>query len=142
MSYWRPSTVEESQLEDLAAKGLLPPKAVAHWRALPVENEEPQHDTGEIVSLLAFHEHSLGRKKTAKKAKRRQVKEMEIARRVRMGEDRDAVQEEYESEPLTDSDDGDRSKEEGSVSGDADSLVAKLHSLHRVADPRGVQDVR
>jgi hypothetical protein len=30
----------------------------------------------------------------AEKAKRRKVKEMEIARRVRMGEDRDTVQEE------------------------------------------------
>jgi hypothetical protein len=30
MSYWRPSTVEDSQLEDLATKGLLPMKAVAH----------------------------------------------------------------------------------------------------------------
>jgi hypothetical protein len=59
MSYWRPSTVE-SQLEDLAVKGLLPPKAVVHWRAPPVEHEEPHPDPRKIVSFLAFHEHGLG----------------------------------------------------------------------------------
>jgi hypothetical protein len=32
MSYWRPSIVEESQLENLTVKGLLPPKAMADWR--------------------------------------------------------------------------------------------------------------
>jgi hypothetical protein len=36
---------------------------------------------------------------------------MDIAHRVRMGEDRDAVQDELESEPLFDSDDGEESKE-------------------------------
>jgi hypothetical protein len=40
MSYSRPSTVEELQLEDFTAKGLPPPKAVAHWRAPLVEHEE------------------------------------------------------------------------------------------------------
>jgi hypothetical protein len=60
-------------------------------------------------------EASLARKKMiAKKAKRRQTKEIEIARRVRMGEDHDTIQEEYESEPSTGSDDSDRSEEEES----------------------------
>jgi hypothetical protein len=75
---------------------------------------------------MAHVEASLARrKKMAKKAMRRQVKEMEIAHRVRMGEDRDTVQEEYESEPLTDSDQGDRSQEEESESGGADLFVVK-----------------
>jgi hypothetical protein len=60
MSYWRPSTVEESQLEDLAVKGLVPPKVVAHWRAPPVEHEELHPYPGEIVSFLTFHERGLG----------------------------------------------------------------------------------
>ncbi|RLM54761.1 hypothetical protein C2845_PM10G12180 [Panicum miliaceum] len=40
MSYWRLSIMEESQLEDLVAKGLLPPKAAAHCRVPLVEHEE------------------------------------------------------------------------------------------------------
>jgi hypothetical protein len=43
------------------------------------------------------------KKKKIEKAKRRQEKEMEIARRVRMGEDRDIIHEEYEPELSTDS---------------------------------------
>jgi hypothetical protein len=60
MSYWRPSIVEESQPEDLGAKGLLPPKAVAHWRAPPVEHEEPHPNPGEIMNFLTFDESGLG----------------------------------------------------------------------------------
>jgi hypothetical protein len=59
MSHWRPSTVEESQLEHLTTKGLLPPKAVVHWRAPLVEHEEPHPDPCEIVSFLTFHERGL-----------------------------------------------------------------------------------
>jgi hypothetical protein len=59
MSPWRPSIVVEAQLEDFVVKGLLPPRAVAHWRAPPVEHEEPQLKASEIVSFLAFHEHEL-----------------------------------------------------------------------------------
>jgi hypothetical protein len=71
------------------------------------------------------------------KAKRRQVKEMETARQVRMGEDRDAVQEEYKSKLLTDSDDGDRSEEEESESWDADSFVVKPHGTVGLQIPEG-----
>jgi hypothetical protein len=60
MSNWRPSTVEEAQLKDFAAKGLLPPRVVAHWRAPPAEHKEPQLEAGEIVSFLAFHGRGLG----------------------------------------------------------------------------------
>jgi hypothetical protein len=60
MSYRRPSIVEESQLQDFAAKGLRPPKAVAHWRAPPVEHEEPMPEDGKIMSFLTFHECGLG----------------------------------------------------------------------------------
>jgi hypothetical protein len=71
-------------------------------------------------------EASLARKKKkAEKAKRRQEKVMETARRVRMGEDRDVVQEEYEPEPSIDSDGSDCSEEKESESGDADSFVVK-----------------
>jgi hypothetical protein len=45
---------------DIAAKGLLPPKAMAHCRAPPVEHEELQLKAGEIMSFVAFHERSLG----------------------------------------------------------------------------------
>jgi hypothetical protein len=48
--------VEESQLQDLAAKGLLQPRAVVHWRAPPVEHEELLPEPGEIMSFLTFHE--------------------------------------------------------------------------------------
>jgi hypothetical protein len=40
MSLRRPSTIEESQLEDFTMKGLLPLNAVAHWRAPSTEHEE------------------------------------------------------------------------------------------------------
>jgi hypothetical protein len=56
---WRPSAVEEMQLEVFAVNGLLSPKVVAHWRAPPVEHEEPQPEAGKIVSFLAFHERDL-----------------------------------------------------------------------------------
>jgi hypothetical protein len=61
----------------------------------------------------------------AEKVKRRQAKEMEIARRVWMGEDYGTVQEEYESEPSTYSDGSNRSKEEESELGDTDSFMVK-----------------
>jgi hypothetical protein len=51
--------MEESQLEDLAAKGLLPPPLAAHWRAPSVEHEETHPDPSEIMSFLMFHEHGL-----------------------------------------------------------------------------------
>ncbi|RLM52734.1 hypothetical protein C2845_PMPSC055481 [Panicum miliaceum] len=35
-------------------------KAVAHWRAPPVEHEEPHPHSDEIVSFLMFHERGLG----------------------------------------------------------------------------------
>jgi hypothetical protein len=56
--------MEESQLEDLVAKGLLPSKSVAHWRASPVEHKEPHSNPGEIVSFLTFHECSLRNRRT------------------------------------------------------------------------------
>jgi hypothetical protein len=52
--------VEEAQLEDIAVKGLLPPRVVAHWRAPPAKHEEPQPEAGKIVSFLVFHERGLG----------------------------------------------------------------------------------
>jgi hypothetical protein len=52
--------VEESQLEDFTMKGLLPSKAVAHWRAPLAKHEEPHPEDDEIVSFLAFHERGLG----------------------------------------------------------------------------------
>jgi hypothetical protein len=52
--------VEESQLEDLAVKGLLPVKVVEHWRVPLVEHEEPYPDPDEIMSFLVFHECGLG----------------------------------------------------------------------------------
>ncbi|RLN07939.1 hypothetical protein C2845_PM11G04950 [Panicum miliaceum] len=39
MSHWHRSCVEESQLEDFAVKGFLPPKEEVGWRAPPPENE-------------------------------------------------------------------------------------------------------
>ncbi|RLM81038.1 hypothetical protein C2845_PM12G15250 [Panicum miliaceum] len=50
MSNWRPSTMTEDRLQDFAEKGLLPPKAGAHWRAPLAEHEEPQPKADEIVS--------------------------------------------------------------------------------------------
>ena len=41
MLNWRPSNVDEAVLADFAAKGLLPSKEVAHWRA-PEREEFPQ----------------------------------------------------------------------------------------------------
>ena len=56
---WRLSMVRESVLKAFAAKGFLPPKEVAHWRALGRE-EFPQPQPNEVVSFLAFHECGLG----------------------------------------------------------------------------------
>ncbi|RLM64396.1 hypothetical protein C2845_PM16G03720 [Panicum miliaceum] len=42
MSNWRPSIMEEAQLEDFVAKGLLPPRVVVHLRAPPTQHEEPR----------------------------------------------------------------------------------------------------
>ncbi|RLM73710.1 putative gypsy-type retrotransposon RIRE2 [Panicum miliaceum] len=60
MSRWRQSNVNESLLEDFAAKGFLPPEEVAGWRAPPPEHEEPHPEPYEVVSFLAFHEQGLG----------------------------------------------------------------------------------
>ncbi|RLM69727.1 orf3 [Panicum miliaceum] len=60
MSHWHQSNVIESLLEDSAAKGFLPPKEVARWRAPPPEHEEPHPEPHEVVSFLAFHERGLG----------------------------------------------------------------------------------
>ena len=59
MSDWRSSTVRESVLRAFAAKGFLPPKEVAHWRA-PGREEFLQPQPDEVVSFLAFHERWLG----------------------------------------------------------------------------------
>ena len=56
---WRSSTVRELVLKAFAAKGFLPPKEVAHRRALGRE-EFPQPWPDEVVSFLTFHEHGLG----------------------------------------------------------------------------------
>jgi hypothetical protein len=88
-----------------------------------------------VAKQDALVEASLARKK--KKAKRRQEKEMEIAHRVRMGEDRNIFQEEYEPEPSTGSDDGNCSEEEESESGDADSFVVKPQGIAGSEIPEG-----
>ncbi|RLN24611.1 hypothetical protein C2845_PM07G12860 [Panicum miliaceum] len=57
MSHWRRSGVEESQLEDFAVKGFLPPREKAGWRAPPPEHEEPQlepHEVGTSTPEKAF----------------------------------------------------------------------------------------
>ena len=51
--------MRESVLKAFAAKGFLPPKEVAHWRA-PGREEFPQPRSDEVVSFVAFHEHGLG----------------------------------------------------------------------------------
>jgi hypothetical protein len=64
-----------------------------------------------------------GKEKKAREADKWQRREMEIVRWVWMGEDHDAVQAEYESEPPTDPDDGDGSDGEEAEFGDADAFV-------------------
>ena len=59
MSDWRSSTVRESVLKALVAKGFLPPKEVAHWR-VPGKEEFPQPRPDEVVSFLTFYERGLG----------------------------------------------------------------------------------
>ncbi|RLN19608.1 putative retrotransposon protein [Panicum miliaceum] len=56
----RSSTVTEDRLQDFTENGLLPQKAVVHWRAPLAEHEEPQPEADQIVSFLAFHERGLG----------------------------------------------------------------------------------
>ena len=51
--------MSESVLAAFAEKGFLPPKEVAYWRA-PAREDFPQPQAGEVVSILAFHEHGLG----------------------------------------------------------------------------------
>jgi hypothetical protein len=62
---------------------------------------------------------------------------MEIARRVRMGENRDVIQEQYKSELSTNSDDSDCSEEEELESGDADSFMVKPHGTAGSEIPEG-----
>ena len=50
--------MRESVLKAFVAKGFLPPKEVAHWRAPGREFLQPWSD--EVVSLITFHEHGLG----------------------------------------------------------------------------------
>ena len=51
--------MRESMLKAFAAKGFLPPKEVAHWRA-PGREEFLQPWPDEVVSFLTFHERGLG----------------------------------------------------------------------------------
>ncbi|RLM74422.1 hypothetical protein C2845_PM15G03530 [Panicum miliaceum] len=60
MTHWHQSNVNELLLEDFAAKGFLPPKEAAGWRAPPPEHKEPHPEPHEVVSFLAFHERLLG----------------------------------------------------------------------------------
>lgn len=52
--------MKEELLEDFARKGLLPPKAVAGWRAPVAGDVIPRPEPGEVVSFLTFHERGLG----------------------------------------------------------------------------------
>jgi len=60
MALWRASILLEDWLEDVAAKGVIPPNEVAGWRAPLAENELPVLEVEEIASLVAFHERGLG----------------------------------------------------------------------------------
>ena len=51
--------MSELVLAAFAEKGVLPPKEVAHWRALAGEDFLRPQDS-EVVSFLAFHERGLG----------------------------------------------------------------------------------
>ena len=51
--------MRELVLKSFVAKGFLPPKEVAHWRA-PGREEFPQPRPDEVVSFLTFHERELG----------------------------------------------------------------------------------
>ena len=51
--------MRESVLRAFAAKGFLPPKEVAHWRA-PRREKFPQPWPDEVVSFFTFHEHGFG----------------------------------------------------------------------------------
>lgn len=59
MSHWHPSSVKESQLEHLIAKGWLLPKLVAGWRVPLAEHMVPHSEPNEVVSFLAFHKRGL-----------------------------------------------------------------------------------
>lgn len=52
--------MREELLEDFAVKGLLPPKAVASWRALEPRIVVPRPKPDEVVSFLTFHKRRLG----------------------------------------------------------------------------------
>jgi hypothetical protein len=54
MGEWIPSSVTEAKLQHLMAKGLLPLKEVARWRA-PVGEVVPYPQPGEAVSFFDFH---------------------------------------------------------------------------------------
>ena len=60
MALWRASVVSEDWLEDIAAKGIIPPNEVAGWRAPLAENELPVLEVEQIASFMAFHERGLG----------------------------------------------------------------------------------
>ena len=51
--------MRESVLKAFVAKGFLPPKEVAYWRA-PGREEFLQPRPDEVVSFLTFHECGLG----------------------------------------------------------------------------------
>ncbi|RLN34933.1 orf3 [Panicum miliaceum] len=51
--------VIKSLLKEFLAKGFLPPKDVAGWRAPSPEHEEPHPEPYEVVSFLAFKERGL-----------------------------------------------------------------------------------
>ena len=50
----------EAQLEKLAAEGLIPPRGVVHWRALPPEEVSPHPRPDEVASIRIFYVQGLG----------------------------------------------------------------------------------
>jgi len=59
MGEWVPSSVTKVKLQRLVAKGLLPPKEAARWRA-PAGEVVPLPQHGEAVSFTDFHKHGFG----------------------------------------------------------------------------------
>ena len=50
----------EAQLEKLAAEGLIPPRGVVHWRALPPEEVSLHPRPDEVASIRIFYVLGLG----------------------------------------------------------------------------------
>jgi hypothetical protein len=117
-------------------RALTLPHFLGAWLS-PVSPPPPEGAEGTAKQATQVDAFRARKNKKAEKVKKRLKREIEIARRVRMGEDRDAVQEDLQSESSTDSDREEESEEMESDYEDDSVFVVAPHGTAATGTSEG-----